>query len=89
MNFGDGGGGVDGKLEGRSGRGFAVLNRVEEGLCVRERALGTDGGEEGWLTSGRRRWRRRWSCSWRFVGVGAGGGGAEGGAGGEGGRRLV
>ena len=24
-----------------------------EGLCDRERELGTEGGEEGWLTTGR------------------------------------
>ena len=48
-----------------------------------------EGGEEGWLTTGRGLWRRRWSCSWRFMEGNAGRGGAGGGAGGEDGGTAV
>ena len=36
-------------------------------LCGKERELGSEGGVEGWLTTGKGLWRRRWGCSWRFM----------------------
>ena len=76
--IGRGGGrwkGENGKLGNRDGGEKTQIHGKEdvvrklgdesemEGLCDREREIRTEGGEEGWLTTG----RGMWSCRWRFV----------------------